>query len=416
MSKKVCIITTNYASSNPRSLREADALHGAGFQVRFVFTQGQLENVRVFDERVLKNKPWSREAVGWSDRRAAERLLFHYSRARAFLADRLPAGWWFNGFPAAAAESRVYAELARLAARERADLYIGHYPAGLAAAASAAQRWQSRYAYDFEDLHAYEQPDTPAGRHKTARIHNIHRRFLGACSYVSVSSELFAPPLAQLYGIARPVVLHNVFSLRERPVEPFAAQDRTDSRLSLYWFSQTVGTDRGLVEAIQAAAAFPQQVQLHIRGALTERVRRSLLGAAGTPQGMPNVFFHDWVAPDELLARAAEHDVGLALEQRDLKSRELAMSNKLFLYFLAGMAVVATDTPGQRAILDQSPHAGFLYSGGQRQALTDIIGRFLRQPGLLQECKKAALQAGLDRWNWEKESAALVEAVSRSVV
>ena len=52
--RRICIVTPGYISSTPRVVREADALSAAGYDVRVVFTQGHLENVRGFDEALMR--------------------------------------------------------------------------------------------------------------------------------------------------------------------------------------------------------------------------------------------------------------------------------------------------------------------------------------------------------------------------
>jgi glycosyltransferase involved in cell wall biosynthesis len=79
------------------------------------------------------------------------------------------------------------------------------------------------------------------------------------------------------------------------------------------------------------------------------------------------------------------------------------------VYLLAGIAVAATDIPGQRAIMDQAPGAGFLYRPGDVAALTAGLGRLLGDPGLLARAKAAARAAGERRFNWETEAPRLVK-------
>jgi len=154
MSKSICIVTTDYITSNPRSVKEADCLYKAGYNVRVVFSQGNLEYVRDFDDRLLKEKPWRYDIVQWSPYRKKERLLYWKSKFRHNFVKRLP---FLGAFKIAeCAEGRVFPELADMAAAEKADLYVGHYPAGLAASAHAALLRRARFAYDVEDLHTEE--------------------------------------------------------------------------------------------------------------------------------------------------------------------------------------------------------------------------------------------------------------------
>jgi len=63
---------------------------------------------------------------------------------------------------------------------------------------------------------------------------------------------------------------------------------------------------------------------------------------------------------DDLLSRIAEHDIGFAGEMPHCRSRDLTVTNKILQYLLAGLAVVASGTAGQRRgneiLREQGPH------------------------------------------------------------
>ena len=407
--KKICIVTPSYLTSSPRTVKEADALWQAGFDVRVVFSQGSLEYVRGFDALLLKEKPWRYSIIGWSSLRKKERMLYWKSRLHHYFARKFS----FLGCLrlAAYAESRVYGELARVAAEEKADLYIGHYPAGLVAADYAALRWKTKLGYDVEDLHSEEQPAGRKGERQTERIKLIESHYLPHCSYISCVSELVADEMVKRYNINYPTVIHNVFpwSLRGRLDAKF--QDRRGPSLSLYWYSQVIGEDRGIQDVIRAAGLLKEKVQIHLRGYLSEEVKNKFLALAKASSVEQSIHFHPVVSPSELLSRAVEHDVGLALEPPVNLRRMLTASNKLFLYLLAGLAVIATDTPGQKLVMSTCPQAGFLYPSGDYRCLAGHLNKLLSEPGLIRSCKQAALEAAEEQWNWESESLRIIDNI-----
>ncbi len=408
-SRSICIVTPAYITSTPRVVKQADALWQAGYNVRVVFSQGNLEYVRRSDEALLKEKPWRYSIVGWSPFRKKEKLLYWKSGFRQHLARRISFWGWAK--LAEYAEGRVYPELVALAAAEKADLYIGHYPAGLAAAYSAAFYWKTKLGFDAEDLHTEEGPTDKEGLRRRKRIGLIQMRYLPHCSYVSSVSKPVADELSKRYNIAQPVVIHNVFPWSERSRLDGQIKDRKGSSLSLYWYSQVIGEDRGIQDAIRAAGLLEEKVQLHLRGYLSPEVKNRLLNLAKTCGIENNIHFHPPVLPGELLSRAVEHDVGLSLEQGLNLSRKLTITNKFFFYLLAGLAIIATDLPGQRYVFSTFPKAGFLYPPGDYQALAGYLKRFIDDPGLLNSCKQASLQAAQERWNWERESQKLIERI-----
>jgi len=407
----VAIVTPTYISSNPRVVKEADALAAAGLRVCVVFSQGPMEWARADDDIVAAGSEWRAFPIKWSNAVTAERGTYLRSTLRFHAARRLALSGWEPLSLAVRAACRTYPELARAAAAIPARLYIGHYPEGLAAAASAARRRNASFAYDVEDLHTEEDPPTRDGRRRSRRVFQIERSCIGRCRYLSAVSAGVAHALARRYPGVAPLVIHNVFPWKDRLTLDGRVKDRKGPAASLYWYSQVIGFDRGLEDVIRALGHVRRPFQLHLRGFHSDDVAR-LLRALAVDSGIADrVFFHQRVPPTELLSRTVEHDIGLALEQPVSRNRELTVTNKLFFYLLAGLAVVATATPGQQGVLQQIPTAGDTYAPGDHLALASIIDRLLADEGLLSRRKEAALAAARARWNWETEQQPLVEAV-----
>lgn len=402
--RRVCIVGPNHLANTPRIVKEADALAEAGFDVRVVFSQPHLEAVSQ-DEELTAFREWRHTSVRWS--RENERIRWFLTGIRQHGLQRAPRSLWRIGSVVELAEGRVFPELAAAAAAEEADLYIGHYAEGLSAAAFAAKRWDAKLGFDAEDFHTGEgSPES-----QTARIDFIQRRYLPACAHLTAASTGIAECLAARYGVPTPVAVHNTFPWADREALDGRVQDRRGDLMSLYWCSQTIGLDRGIQDAIRAAGSLGGPVQIHLRGTVSPSVRADLMGIAADAGIADRLYFHPRVPPGELLSRSVEHDVGLALEQGDTLNRTICASNKMFFYLLAGLAVAATDVPGQRAVLGSLPHAAALYAPGDHRTLAQDLEYWRVNRDALKRAKKAALEAARDRWNWETESAKLVTQV-----
>ena len=88
----------------------------------------------------------------------------------------------------------------------------------------------------------------------------MYRKQATLTAAVGIASD----KVAAMHGIAEPHTVLNVFNWADR-----AQLHVLDPRapLSLYWFSQIVGLDPGVADAIQALAYVGEPVVLHIRGA-----------------------------------------------------------------------------------------------------------------------------------------------------
>jgi glycosyltransferase involved in cell wall biosynthesis len=409
--KKICLVTTAHLSYNPRLLKEADALDAAGYAVRVVALNVEAAKA-AFDERLMRSRAWRLERLNARRDEGSGRWLLAAVRQRIW-----QVLFRRTGLGLERAYSRYHSELCRLAAREPADLFIAHNLPALPAAAFAANRWTARLGFDAEDFHRGEVPANDPGQALWRRLTvAVEEKYLPRCDHLTAASDGIAEAYARTLGVRRPVTVLNVFPLSERngrlPLQELSLERRRGV-VSLYWYSQVIGADRGLDDALRALATLRSDVHLHLRGdwaagseaRFRERIRQ--LGIGG------RVHILAPVPPEELVERAAQHDVGLALEMGHTENRRVAVTNKLLLYFLAGLAVVASDVPAQRAILESAPGAGFLYPPGDADQLAFGLQKWLNDPHSLEAAKKRSRQHGETRFCWERERVKLIEAVGR---
>ena len=402
---RFCLVTSAHITNNPRAVKEADALSAAGCDVRVVSLVTDPRLVAT-DRELVSTRPWRLALVDgarhgerrarWMVRTVAQRIATH-AFARGFRARAV----------AETAISRMMHELAASAAAEPVDVVVGHNLAALPAAGRAAHRLGARLGFDAEDLHAEEMSDGPASAARRRLVTAAESYWLPRCHHLTAASSGIADEIARRYAVTRPLVVLNAFPrvMRLVPVPP----DRQDpTRPSLYWYSQTIGHDRGLEDAIDAVAGLPRPVELHLRGNVSRAYELELQRLASVRGMSGRLVLHPPAPPENLVALAAQHDVGLAAEQPVCLNRLLCATNKLFTYLLAGTAIAATDTPGQRLILESAPGAGFLFRSGDVDGLRAGLWRLFATPGGLARARQAALGAALARYNWEQESPALV--------
>jgi glycosyltransferase involved in cell wall biosynthesis len=155
---------------------------------------------------------------------------------------------------------------------------------------------------------------------------------------------------------------------------------------------------------------------LHLRGEISAAYHARLL--ALIPDRLrPRVCFHATVTNAELPDRIVEHDIGLALDVATIPSRNLTITNKVFQYLQGGLALVASDTAGNREVLTQAPEAGVLFPPGDTAMLATALERLCSDPAALARTKTAARNA-FERWFTHERQCAryaeLVESALRS--
>jgi hypothetical protein len=98
---------------------------------------------------------------------------------------------------------------------------------------------------------------------------------------------------------------------------------------------------------------------------------------------------------------AQGYDVGLSLEQHWPLNRELCLTNKAFIYILAGLAVVFTNTAGQRHLASELREGAYIYEQGDVASLAAALRRWADDRDRLQRAKETSWLAAQRRWHWE---------------
>jgi glycosyltransferase involved in cell wall biosynthesis len=408
MPRKVCIVSSGNLASNPRLLKEADALHEAGYAVTAVVCN-YTAALRDFDDDIVAKVPWT---VVRLPRPSWERYLH---AASGFGARVLSSAGL--GVPVSLAANAYGgpAQVLHHAMRDLpADLYIAHYVPALPAAAFAARRHGGMLGFDAEDFHAGEGTGGARADFRMAMVRSIERACLSHCVHMTAASPLIGEAYKSLYGVSSTTVL-NVFPLEMLTADAKPCSRRANKRtLRAYWFSQTVGLDRGLQAFLRAMAGAKGRVSLDIRGsnrwghgdALMVLARE--LGIAEQVRLLPTA------APDEMVNLAASYDLGLSLETEATESRRLCLTNKIFTYLLAGVPVMMSDTPAQSALAPELGDAAALVSLADPPAMARVLDRLAGSPDVLDQAKAAAAQLGRRRYNWQVEKRALLSSVERA--
>lgn len=390
---RVCLIGATHPCHNPRLVREADALAERGHEVRVVAVQAVPELV-ADDEKLVASRHWRLQVASilrspWPNRlRAIPNRLRRGAAAKEFQR---------SGKCDAAEHALCEAapQLLRLALTEPADWFIAHTQTVLGVAAKAARHYGSHLGFDCEDLLGENGQAAPE------MAQAVERAYLPACDYITVTSRAMQARLQQQYSIAPPTVLYNVFPLA-LAAKLLPPQQRPHSpALRLHWIGQTAGPGKGLEEAVEAASLAEGGVEIYLRGnpAAGFGVKLSSLAQE---RGVP-IKFLPHVHHDDVLATMGEFDIGLGLERTSDSNYSLTVTNKVFSYMLAGLAIALTDTPGQREVFEQAPTAAFIYPCGRPELLAARLRQWRDDRLALRAAQCASWQAARARFSWERE-------------
>ena len=411
---KVLILIGGHLCTAPRPQKEADTLTMAGCEVMVAGVWFEPELVER-DRLLLTTKSWQFHPVldfrPDQPSRLGVRLHAKISRQLyRYFGLRMPA---LLGYGAR--------RLEQFARRYQADITIVHSEAGLWVGQRLLQSGYS-VGVDFEDW--FSQDLLPSARRSrpVEWIAQLEGELLRNCSYRLATSDAMAQALAHHYEVTPPTVIYNVFPY-DRSLQPLSSGaslsecslsggslsggslsgTQTNKRIRLHWFSQTIGPGRGLELLFEALSHLPPLVEIHLRGNCAP-ANRTWLTQQIPPGWASHIHIHATVPNGELPARIAENDIGLALETDTILSRDLTVTNKLFQYMQAGLAIIATNTSGQREIFSATPAIGRLVSDHNPMALAAAIQYFTDSSERLQAAKAASRKAAETTFCWQIEA------------
>jgi glycosyltransferase involved in cell wall biosynthesis len=408
----------NDVTVDARVLKEAATLHDAGHAVTIVGiprsgTPHQVERVAQDGFEIVR-VPLPRWRRWWRWLRAPSRV-WTMIRSRSLHAR---AGARMDGLDWLAMWRFGTLGWARDAARiaGAADVYHGHDLTGLPAAVLARRRHNpgARLVYDSHEL--YIDSAATVGRPGWA-VDWLRRRevdWAGEADALVTVSDGYAEHLRPRLGIDRVVVVHNC---PPRPTEPAERTNLIRDALGLPAGTRVVLYTGGLragrgVEELALAMLEPGLEHAHLAflgfGPLAADVEA--LGA--NPRFGGRIHLLPPVAPTDVVRWVSSADVaGMAIQPTN-RSYELSTPNKLFEALAAGVPVAGSDFPGFRSIVADNAEGplGRLFDPTSPASIGAAIRWILDlPPDEYAAMAERARRAAIDSWNWETESARLVE-------
>jgi glycosyltransferase involved in cell wall biosynthesis len=394
--RRICMFVFNDCSRDSRVLKEASSLAAAGAIVTIVArtAPGIPDHERRAAFTIERAAPGS--LVGFSIR-----VLRKLSRGAGFL-------WAVLGWSRAARHLTP-----------AADAYHGHDLTGLIAAWLATRRQRgSDLVYDSHELflEAGSVASLPAmPRRLLARLEGALAR--RASAIVTVNPSIGAE-LVERYRVAQPVAVMNC-PPRWRPEESEPpVRDRFREVLPIppgqpiVLYQGGFTPHRGIEPMVRAL------VEPELRSAAGVflgygPMRDWLLAEARRPELAGRMHVLDAVPPDELVEWTASADVTGAPIERINLNHWYSTPNKMFESMAAGVPFVSSDFPERGRIIRETG-AGVLCDptdiGSVARAFASVLSL---SPQERLEFRRRCRRAALERYNWETESARLVELYSR---
>jgi hypothetical protein len=393
---KICLITPGHLISDPRIIKEATALSENGFRVHLIFTQ-YLFYLANHDQHILDAHPeWTYDSLDWTGSSIVSKLKRLRSKFYAVLAK--------NGITVF---NRNHRWMVKKAISNSADLYIAHNLGALPVAVIAARKNNAKCGFDAEDFHRFEMSNDLNDFDVKLNI-KIEDHYIPMLNYLTASSPQIADKYLSLYQLPVETLL-NTFP---RTSNTSIAANITHP-LNLFWFSQTVGANRGLEAVIHGIGIAGVRINLHLLGDVNKEYEAALRHLTVLIAPLCNLQFYAPVQAEHIFEIACKFDIGMAAEPNIPLNRDICLTNKLFTYIQSGLAVLASNTTAQVAFLKKLPNAGLIYKDAISLANAISTYHFNRQ--LLLETKKINYHTGQLSLNWESEVPKFLKIVYKTI-
>lgn len=210
-------------------------------------------------------------------------------------------------------------------------------------------------------------------------ISTIENNCLKKCDLVLASSQNVADSLREKYN------LNNTIAIYNKPPLQSNFRRKRQGGLHLYWRNSTIGlSQRGLGDILDAMKSLPNDVYLHVQGRKSFR-HEELVNRINNLQLTDRVFVHEPYKPDEAVLCASEYHIGICPEQDTCANQRMTVSNKLFDYMMAGLAVVVSDLPGISSVVKEAK-SGLIFASGNSDSLAEQIMFLYNDSALLKKC------------------------------
>lgn len=357
--------------------------------------------------RELSRMLWYRIAAG---ARAGRRPIARLKCRMAGLLRRTKSRAWnlFVRWLKDTTKNVLSLELARVAFRERADIYHAHDLNTLFPAYIAARLTGARLVYDSHELWSGRNVAgglSASEKRRTIRLEGFLIRRVDAAITVC---QAIARELAEMYGIPEPHVIRNCPHYVGEPLHPDRAGTRIprrgDQKILLYLGRITF--NRGLETLLGALSALPE-FDLVMMGNGDPRYIRTLMERASELDVAQRVHLVDAVPYNEVAATAAEADLGVVLLQNSCLSYYYSLPTKLFECIQAGLPVIVSNFPELLKVIKEYD-VGVACDPSDPRAIVKAVKEIFSDPARFQRMRRNARLAAREL-NWESEGRKLVE-------
>jgi len=366
--KKVISVVLNNFTNDSRVLKEAISLQNGGYEIEVValWEEGlkefeEVENISVHRIR-LKSRSWSKNR------------LIQILKYMEFLYKVI----------------KKYRDIDIVHCNDLAILPIG----------VLIKKFSKKDVKIVYDAHEYETEThySKGVRKKIAQI--LEKRLIGYASAVLTVSDKIANEYVRLYNIKKPALVLNTPPLKEvEKKDIFRQRFNIEAEETIFLYQGALNRGRGIELILETFAMATEGVVVFMGYGMLEPLIKEYIKKHN------RIFFHEAVAPEEVLDYTSSADFGLSLIEDSCLSYRYCLPNKMFEYTMVGMAVIVSNLPEMRRIVEEYD-VGVVVQDKSIEGLKDTIAKAvaLDKATLAKNIQKLRL-----KYNWQEQEQVLLK-------
>jgi len=340
---------------------------------------------------VLLQRSRLSSAIGWARRRLPMRLEYILAVLRGQFAPAVSAFWnYIRDMP-----------------REPAVVHCNDLDT-LLVGVLAKRYYGCRLVYD---AHEFYPVSDPHGKWFDITFFSlIERLLIRHVDAVVTVNPMLGEAMRAAYRLERVYSVPNAEPWTGECPEPDAGSEmqRLANGRMKFLFQGRFTPGRGIDELIEGWAAVDgERAALFLRGPDNMWREAAIEKAAQLGLLHRSVYFLDAVSEDELVAAAAEADIGVIPYKPLILNDRLSCPNKLSQYLHAGLMVLANDLPYVKSVLSEA-EAGLFYTSADLPTLAAAVSEILDDPTLLRRGRANARHFARERFNWQVQGEVLL--------
>lgn len=264
-----------------------------------------------------------------------------------------------------------------------------------------------KLVFDAHELFT-EVPELENSPIKKKIWHKIEQRFATRADYFITVNNSLAKKFNELYGI-NPVVIRNVPEKTELPLPHIRTiLNIPNNHLILIVQGSGINHGRGLMETLMAIKDVSLTTLLVIGSGDAVAEGKRLTNELDISN---RVHFISRLPYSGLMQYTQMADIGLAFDTHPCLNFQLALPNKIFDYFNAGIAVICGDQP-EIAKLVETYRCGYQMKTSDVKGIVWAINFYQSNPDVLANHKAMAKKAS-ETEQWENEKSILIALINQ---